>query len=209
MRESLGSSHPHIYRRAAQILRAQAPAGGRLLDIGCGSGGLFAAVEDWVAEYWGADIIAYEEFLAAGRFIEAHLDQGRLPLPDGCAAMITALEVIEHVENPRALLREMARLVCPGGWVLLSTPHQLSWLSLASLLLKNHFSAFLAAPGLYPAHITALLPEDLKRMARECGFSEPRIDYSRRGRIPGLARAWPLLHGRRFSDNVFLLARRP
>jgi hypothetical protein len=75
---------------------------------------------------------------------------------------------------------------------------------------KNQFPAFQERPGLYPAHITALLTVDLLRMARECGLAEPAIRYSDSGRIPGTRWHWPRpLAGRAYSDNVLLMARRP
>ena len=57
-------------------------------------------------------------------------------LPDGWADVVTALEVIEHLENPRAFCRELARVAKPGGWVVVTTPNQLSLLSLLSLVVK-------------------------------------------------------------------------
>ena len=90
-------------------------------------------------------------------------------------------------------MRELARITRPGGMIAVTTPNQLSLLSKLGLLLKNEFPAFQEAPGLYPAHLTALLDIDLVRMARECELQEPRIAYSGRGRIPGTAWHWPLV----------------
>ena len=95
----------------------------------------------------------------------------------------------------------------------MTTPNQLSLLSKASLVWSNEFSAFKERPGLYPAHITALLGSDLVRIAREAGLEEVRIAYSQYGRIPltawhyprPLSCGWPRL----FSDNVVLIARKP
>jgi 2-polyprenyl-3-methyl-5-hydroxy-6-metoxy-1,4-benzoquinol methylase len=120
------------------------------------------------------------------------------------------VETIEHLENPRAFVRELARLAKPGGTVLVTTPNQLSLLSKLTLLTRNQFNAFQEAPGLYPAHITALLEVDLRRIARETGLEGVEVHYSGFGRIPFTARHWPRpLQGRAFSDNVALLARRP
>ena len=88
----------------------------------------------------------------------------RCRLADQFADVVAAVEVVEHLENPRAFCRELARIVKPGGWVVVTTPNQLSLLSLLTLVVKQRFSAFQDVS--YPAHITALLETDLRRIAR-------------------------------------------
>lgn len=90
---------------------------------------------------------------------------------------------IEYLENPRAFMREVVRLRKLGGWLIVTTPNQLSLLSKLTLILKNQFSAFQEAPGLYPAPITALLEIDLIRIAKEYELIDINTDYSNQGRI--------------------------
>lgn len=181
-----------------------------LLDVGCGNGALRGFVGHQIVRYVGADIARYEGFPADAEFHQVNLDCLPTPLTDGFADVVVAVETIEHLENPRALMREMVRLCRRGGWVTVTTPNQLSLASKASLLVKNQFLAFQEAPGLYPTHITALLEIDLIRIARECGLVDCAILYSDNGRIPLTRWHWPsALGGRVFSDNVVLLARRP
>ncbi|HIE94962.1 MAG TPA: methyltransferase domain-containing protein [Acidobacteria bacterium] len=106
------------------------------------------------------------------------------PLPAGAegADVVTAVETIEHLENPRALVRQLVRLAKPGGWILLTTPNQRSVLSLVTLLLKGQFSAFQDTD--YPAHITALLESDLRRIGSELGLTDAAIKYTGWGRLP-------------------------
>ena len=194
----------------ARTIRERHPGGGTLLDVGCGTGGLWWYIRELFNAYVGADVIRYEGFPEGADFRSVNLDTGRVDLPDGTADVVACVETIEHVENPRAFVRELARLARPGGLVVITTPNQLSLLSKLGLLVKDQFPAFQERPGLYPAHITALLPVDLMRMARECGLVEPAIRYSDSGRIPGTPWHWPRpLAGRAYSDNVLLMARRP
>lgn len=206
---SHGTSGQAIYQMAARALKGL-HSGGALVDVGCGSGSLWSFTHDQFRSYLGADVIHYEGFPSEGQFREVDLDSGRVDLPDGEADVVASVETIEHVENPRALFRELVRLVRPGGLLVVTTPNQLSLLSKLGLVLKNQFPAFQEAPGLYPAHLSALLATDLVRMARECGLEDATILYSNSGRIPGTSRHWPFgLGGRAFSDNVLLRARRP
>jgi 2-polyprenyl-3-methyl-5-hydroxy-6-metoxy-1,4-benzoquinol methylase len=139
------------------------------------------------------------------------LDSGRTPLPDGYAEVVVSAETIEHLENPRAFMRELVRLVKPGGWVVITTPNQLSLLSLMTLLVKHRFSAFQDVH--YPAHITALLEVDLKRIAVEVGLSDVALAYSLSGRLVLTPWHYPKLLARLFSrqlsDNVLLIGRKP
>ncbi|HVE84614.1 MAG TPA: methyltransferase domain-containing protein [Myxococcales bacterium] len=208
---SLGHSDARLHRWAAALL-AEAGAGGTAVDVGCGSGALAPLLLARFDRYVGCDVVAYPGFPAHGqaRFVAADLNRPPYPLEDASADAAVSVETIEHLENPRALVRELARVVRPGGVVLLTTPNQLSLLSKLTLLTRNQFNAFQEAPGLYPAHITALVEEDLRRIARECGLEEIEIRYSGSGRVPFTRAHWPFgLGGRAFSDNVALRARRP
>jgi SAM-dependent methyltransferase len=210
-RRSQGGSGEAVYRLVARALASRHPGGGTLLDVGCGSGRLWAFLADRFDRYVGVDAARYDGFPPAGEFHAADLDAGALPLPDGCADVVAAVETVEHLENPRAFLRSLARLVSPGGWVVVTTPNQASLLSVATLALHGEHNAF--RDGQYPAHLTALLPVDLVRIAGECGLAEASVTFSGRGRIPGSARHWPgalsRAFPRGFSDNVLLAARRP
>jgi SAM-dependent methyltransferase len=170
-------------------------------------------VRDRFDRYTGIDVIRYDGFPEEGEFRKVDLDTGRTDLADGSADVVAAVETIEHVENPRSFMRELVRLARPGGWVFVTTPNQLSLLSKISLLTRNEFNAFQERPGLYPAHITALLESDLVRIARECGLVDPVVTYSGSGRIPLTGRSYPAALSRRLSrplsDNVLVAARKP
>lgn len=209
-----GSSSPALVAWVAATLREIATPFGTLADVGCGRGDLAAALAGAYDRYLGLDLVRYPDWLGDpnAEFLPADLNLP-LPLADACADAVAALETIEHLENPRAFVRELARIARPGAPVVLTTPNQLSCLSKLSLLVKNEFTAFQEAPGLYPTHITALLAADLLHIAAECGLVRAEIRYSGLGRIPGSARSWPAWVRRRWprgaSDNVMLLARKP
>jgi 2-polyprenyl-3-methyl-5-hydroxy-6-metoxy-1,4-benzoquinol methylase len=215
-RLSHGASGVAIYDLVQAALNECGISAGTLLDVGCGNGGLFQRVRHRVGRYIGLDIVRYDGFPDGAEFVASNLEGSRLPFDDASLEVVACIETVEHVENPRALMRELARLVKPGGWVLVSTPNQLSLASKLCLLTKDEFLHFQERPGLYPAHISALLEVDLRRMARETGLSNLDVLYSGQGRIPLSERHWPsALAGRRgrrgslFSDNVLLMAQKP
>ena len=210
-RQSLGSSGEAIYRTVADLLRERC-AGGVLVDAGCGTGNLWRDVASQFPLYIGIDAVRYDG-LPEGvefEFLQADLDRDRLPLPDETADVVAAVETIEHLENPRAFCRELVRVARPGGWVVITTPNQLSVLSLLTLATRQRFSAF--HDSAYPAHRTALLEVDLRRIATECGLRELEVRFTGHGRLPLSAAHYPAAIARRFpralSDNVVLIGRR-
>ncbi len=210
-RQSEGISSEPIYELVARTVRGLQLGRPTVVDVGCGSGNLYRHLCEHCEHYLGVDIIRYDGFPTEAEFVGADLESGRVPLPDASADVVTAVEVIEHVENPRAFVRELTRIAKPGGVVVVTTPNQLSLLSLLSLVVKQRFAAFQDVH--YPAHLTALLEVDLRRIAAEAGLEHAEIVYSRHGRIPATARDYPKalsgLFPRGLSDNVLLAARRP
>jgi 2-polyprenyl-3-methyl-5-hydroxy-6-metoxy-1,4-benzoquinol methylase len=207
-RQSLGSSGTAIYRTVAALL-GERSAGGTLADVGCGGGNLWRELGPSFSRCVGVDAVRYDGLPDDVDFIRADLDRLPLPLADGAADVVAAVEVIEHLENPRAFCRELARVARPGGWIVVTTPNQLSLLSLLTLLLKQRFSAFQDAS--YPAHITALLEADLHRIAAECGLEAIEVRYTGQGRVPGTGAHYPAAVSagcpRWLSDNVVLIGR--
>jgi SAM-dependent methyltransferase len=210
-RRSLGTSGEAIYRLVAGAVSARHPGGGTLVDVGCGSGRLWPYLRERFERYVGVDAVRYDGFPPEGELHLADLDAGEIPLPAGSADVVAAVETIEHLENPRAFVRALARLARPGGWVAVTTPNQLSLLSRATLLLRGEHNAF--RDSSYPAHLTALLEVDLRRIAAECGLEEVAVAYTRSGRVPGTGRHYPgwvsRLWPRGFSDNVLVIGRKP
>ena len=207
---SKGSSNHAIYASVASVLAEAGGEPGTLVDVGAGAGGLFPYVRQACRTYVGCDLVRYDGFPSGpeARFVEANLNGPPFPIEGGCADVVVAAEVIEHLENPRAFVRELRRIAKRGALVVVTTPNQASFLSKLTLVLKDQFNAF--QDGLYPAHITALVPIDLVRIAREAGLREPELRFTHAGRVPLTGRNLPaVLRGKRFSDNVLLVARAP
>lgn len=204
-----GASNDGVYRMIAAALRSNHKRRGVVLDVGCGGSALRGFVEPLFDRYVGTDLVRYESFPAECEFHAANLDQG-LPLPECFADAVIAAEIIEHLENPRALMRELVRVAKPGGTVIVTTPNQLSFLSLLTLITKHRFSMFQDVH--YPAHLTALLEIDLLRIASEAALVDVGFRYSCEGRIPKTPWHYPQalsrLLPRALSDNLLMIGRK-
>ena len=210
-RQSLGTSSDAIHRMVAEAVERHDVKGRRVVDVGCGHGSLRAALQHRFADYRGLDAVRYARLPHDVEVVEVDLDGGDWPVASGSGDLVAAIETIEHLENPWAFARRLAALATAGGWVIITTPNQLSVLSIITLALKRRFSAFQDAH--YPAHRTALLESDLRRIVEAAGLEVVEIGYSLRGRIPLTGCHYPRVAAcrwpRALSDNVMIVARKP
>jgi 2-polyprenyl-3-methyl-5-hydroxy-6-metoxy-1,4-benzoquinol methylase len=186
---------------------------GTLLDFGAGRGELLSILQAQrrFTTLSGTDVLHRPAGLSASiDWIEQDLNTPIAAKPQ--FDVVICSEVIEHLENPRHTFRSIHGALKPGGTLLLTTPNQESLRSYVALLFRGHFIGFV--DSCYPAHITALLRTDLKRICSECGFEQPRFAYSNHGLLPKLtSTTWQrvslgLLAGRWFSDNLALVAKK-
>jgi 2-polyprenyl-3-methyl-5-hydroxy-6-metoxy-1,4-benzoquinol methylase len=209
-RRSLGASADPIYDMVAAACAARAVAGGCVVDVGCGGGGLWRVLRSSFTRYCGIDAVRYDAFPNEGEFAQVDLDADAWPDLRGQGDVVTALETIEHLENPWAFMRRLAALARPGGLVIVTTPNQLSLLSVLTLVAKRRFSSFQDAH--FPVHKTALLESDLCRAASEAGLIVEEIGYSLHGRVPLTGWHYPRpmsrLAPRLLSDNVMVVCRK-
>jgi len=84
------------------------PEGGILVDLGCGDPGHYAELLRHTGfDYVGVDV--------AGRAPDILADAHRLPFRDGSIDVVVAISVLEHLRSPAVALREMHRVLKPGG----------------------------------------------------------------------------------------------
>jgi SAM-dependent methyltransferase len=116
----LEGSHFWFAGRRALVRRLldQHLEGGRVpaaLDVGCGTGSFLPVLESYADSVVGLDPLGGEDT----RIVVG--DAERLPFDAGSFELATALDVLEHVDD-RAALRELARVVRTGGWVVVTVP---------------------------------------------------------------------------------------
>lgn len=117
--------HAHRYLVARDLL-----AGHMVVDLASGEGYGAAWLAEVAESVIGLDIDRPSVEHARARYaVHENLefavgDIQSLPLADGCVDAVTCFEAIEHVENPRAVVEEIVRVLRPGGLLLVSTPNK-------------------------------------------------------------------------------------
>jgi len=115
-------------QRAAELARGARS----VFDIGSGNAKIPLAIAALVADPMSICAIEMSaEMLAAGvrnrrragavanRLLFLRADAKRLPLPDACAELVTSNSLVHHIPDPRFVFREIARIVRPGGSILI------------------------------------------------------------------------------------------
>ena len=215
--QSGGVSSSVIYQAILTAAHDAFASPASILDFGSGTGQLLAPL---AARFHGATLHAVDimdrpaELPASVVWHTSDLND-QVSIASASFDMIVAAEVIEHLENPRHMIREIARMLTPGGVAVLSTPNTGSIRSLMTFAARGHHAQF--DDTNYPAHITPVSDVDFARMGEEAGLRPERFFFTDSGTIPKLlSRRWqnlPVigsrLHGKRFSDNFGVVLRKP
>lgn len=108
----------------ARIAPFIGPKGKKILDIGTGKGYLLDVAERMGFECHGVELSSYAAGKAAerfpGRIFTGTLEQARYP--DGTFDVIAMTDLIEHIGDPQGLMKEVRRVLRPGGLVFIITP---------------------------------------------------------------------------------------
>jgi ubiquinone/menaquinone biosynthesis C-methylase UbiE len=116
---------------ASRLLEVLAPKPGlRFLDVGCGTGtfffpvfeqvkgrGVFLAAElqEELLRRFLTRLESYAEHPGYANIEVVRAKPERLPLPDGCADLVLLSQVYHEISDRRAYLRELSRVLAPGG----------------------------------------------------------------------------------------------
>jgi len=138
--EAFFRAHSHRYRFVLRLVREAAPSGGSLLDAGASPGHISALCSALGYDVQAVDLKPAEQFQPRSglsplnifdRFsipVEAaDISAGKLPFRDDSFSVVLFNETIEHlIGSPLPAVRELARVLAPGGRLIITTPNAAS-----------------------------------------------------------------------------------
>ena len=141
--------NPSIFNSVSTAWSAENAAGKRLLDLSCGGGDTAEMLAKLGYRVVATDFGPPPPMKGVARVAGVDLNSF-LPFQSASFDAVDLVEVIEHIENQPQLIREIARVLKPGGVVLISTPNVLNVMSRVRFL----FTGFLRG-RVRPAHYTS------------------------------------------------------
>lgn len=174
------------------------PAGGRVLDVGCASGGLIALLREQAGYAAGIEIAPAAAAEAARVADDVHVGGIEdAPFEPGSFDLVVFADVLEHLVDPEAALRRGVDLLRPGGAAAVSVPNIAHWRCRLTV-----------ARGLWPAddsgpfdasHLHCYTDERLTGLMRAGGLRDveltpvtPRL----RNHVPAVSRLPGTLQGK-------------
>ena len=154
-------------RYYAALVRRHAPKGrGALLELGCGLGNLLGLLQDDF-RCTGIDLIDFAVEQTRVNAPRARAIQGDAAatdrFADGEFSVVVALHLIEHLPRPRAMIREVHRILQPDGLWLFATPHP-------DYALRRFKDPATDAAGKDPTHVNVHPPAVWRAWCEESGF---------------------------------------
>jgi SAM-dependent methyltransferase len=172
------------YLGLLRLIGRHLPVEGRHLDVGCGHGAMVHLMLERGLDARGFD--ASEWMIEQARAVHPELadrfavGDAAGPFPfEGPFALITAIEVVEHLPEPKTALMEMRQRLAPGGTLVMTTPN------------PRNFMPFRNPAFQDPTHVNVHEPDWWRGVLRDADFVV-EDDCTYLG-IPFLWRRWPAL----------------
>jgi SAM-dependent methyltransferase len=162
---------PGVHEYAVTLVRAALPAGGRVLEVGAGCGALAVRLQEAGFDVVPTDLEPPHEWIH-------RLDLDNPEWTDdtrGPFDVVVCVETLEHVENPRQVLRSIRALLRTGDRLVVSTPNVTHPHSLLKTVLRGAPVFFGPKHYYQPGHITMLPGWMLTEHVRQAGFDRIEV----------------------------------
>ncbi|GAB4512392.1 MAG: class I SAM-dependent methyltransferase [Roseibium sp.] len=165
-----GARDYEVSRDAERRASAYMPfvCGRDIADFGCGDGAFLHAVRDRTRSCCGIEL--QRDYVAAlnGAGIACHTSLE--PLGDDSLDTVVSFHVLEHLPDPLAVLKDLRRVLKPGGTAILEVPHA------NDFLLKDLDCTPFRSFTLWSQHLVLHTRDSLNRLLTEAGFEKVVVE---------------------------------
>ena len=162
---------PGTHEAAAAFVQRHVPKEARVLDLASGTGAFLARLRDLGYANLGAVELNVESFKLDG------VTPQPLDLNSNFAdslprdfKLVSAIEIIEHLDSPRPFLRNIRAVLADGGYLLLTTPNVAHWLGRLRFALSGELRQFQRRDYDYQRHISPITDVQMRILFEEVGF---------------------------------------
>lgn len=161
-------SRRRFYAPRVQWLQRRLPTGAHVLDLGCATGVFLSEVQrKTTMAVAGSDLSRSALQAAQRQALPVWSEEAsHIAAHNSAFDAVTMWEVIEHVPDPLATLREVHRVLQPGGYLFISTPNVAS---LQAQIWGRHWAGWHL-----PQHLQVFSFKTLSRLLHEAGFRQVR-----------------------------------
>src|SRR4029079_11573568 len=173
----------HPYKIFEDRVRSHLRPGAVILDAGCGSSAqVLRKLAPLAAQAIGVDLALKVDGIRGVELLSADLHA--LPILESSIHLIFSRSVLEHIERPRQVFLEFARVLRPGGHLVCLTPNKWDYASLIAMAVPNAWHpAVLCAtevrPGseVFPTYYRAKTKRRLRHLSERSGLKIIRFEY--------------------------------
>jgi len=166
------------------VLERHVTASTRWLDLGCGR----RLLPTWRADAEHGLVARAQQVMGIDLDLDSLRDNKSisdlcqssvvaLPFADSSFTLVTANMVMEHVDDPVRALRELRRVLCPRGLLIIHTPNAKAFPTVLSRLMPDaikqraaHLLDGRESKDVFPTHYRANTAGEIRRLAQVCGF---------------------------------------
>lgn len=146
---------------------------GEFLDVGCSFGGFLNCAREAGFRVTGVEISAYSAKVASERGVRIYTGEFLdADLPENFFDVVTLVEVIEHLSEPKLVFQKLNRILKPGGLLLIQTANFEGWQAIKAGASYHYY---------LPGHFYYYSESNLKKILDRSGFTDhityPGVDF--------------------------------